>query len=89
MPLREYAGTYASAEANTVYHVRVADGHLWVQRPGAPDSPLTSLDGDLFSLDDWGLRFARNAAGMVDSFALTAEGAFRLNFTRVAGGGAA
>ncbi|MCO5209627.1 MAG: beta-lactamase family protein [Caldilinea sp.] len=89
VPTEEYVGTYASAEANTVYHVRVADGHLWVQRPGAPDSPLTSLDADLFSLDDWGLRFARNAAGMVDSFALTAEGAFRLNFTRVAGGGAA
>ena len=87
VPPEEYVGTYASVEANTVYHVRVADGRLWVQRPGAPDSPLTPLDADLFSLDDWGLRFARNAAGVVTGFALTVEGAFRLNFMRVDGDG--
>ncbi len=87
LSLDEYAGAFASVEANTVYRLRVADDQLWVQRPGAPDSPLTPLDADLFSLDDWGLRFARNAAGVVTGFALTVEGAFGLNFTRVGGDG--
>lgn len=87
LPLAEYAGTFASAEAGAVYRLRVKDGTLWSQRPGAPDCPLVPLDADRFTLDDWGLCFGRDAAGAVDGFTLTVEGAFGLNFTRIGGDG--
>jgi len=85
LPVAEYAGVFASAEANVVYQLRVADGQLWLKRPGAPDSSLRSLQSALFEVDGWMLRFARDATSAVDRFTLTVEGAFRLLFTRVAG----
>ena len=85
LPLTEYAGAFASAEVDVVYRLRVADGQLWLKRPGAPDSSLRLLRSTLFEVDGWVIRFARDATGAVDRFTLTVEGAFRLLFTRVAG----
>ncbi len=88
-PLDQYAGAYTSAEADALYRLRVENGHLLLQRPGAPDCALAPLQAALFALDGWVFRFAGDARGTVDRFMLTVEGAFGLNFTRVAGDGAA
>lgn len=85
LALAEYAGAYASEEADVVYWLRVVGGQLWLKRPGAPDSSLRFLQSALVEVDGWVMRFARDATGAVDRFTLTVEGAFRLLFTRVDG----
>ena len=67
----EYVGTYASASQTPFITWRRMD--ICGCSDPAPDSPLTRCSTAIcFPLDDWGCAL-RNAAGMVDSFALTAK----------------
>ena len=83
--LAEYAGEYASNEAEATYRVVVEDGKLVVRGRPASSFPLTPLYADAFDADGLLVRFRRDAAGRVSELSLVLPRVWDLRFARAGG----
>lgn len=87
--LADFAGFYASDEAQARYRAEASDGRLWLVLEGRPEFKLrlspTYRDEFVFSLDAYGgnARFERDDAGRVAGFEVNTERAKHLRFDRV------
>ena len=81
--LSEYAGTYRSAELDSLYPLGIQEGKLVLLRDKAKAIPFTPTFADNFWSDEFGyLRFTRDKSGKVNGFLLTSGWIRRLRFTR-------
>lgn len=81
--LAEYAGEYASDEAEATYRVVVEDGKLFLRARPAASYPLTPLYADAFRAADGPLvRFRRDASGQVNELSLGVPRVWDLRFAR-------
>lgn len=81
--LAEYAGEYASDEAEVTYRIVVEEGKLVAK--GRPDvsAPLTPLYADAFqAANGWLVRFARNGDGKISGLSLGLGRVRELRFER-------
>jgi CubicO group peptidase (beta-lactamase class C family) len=83
--LAQFAGDYYSRELGTSYTVVVKDGNLVVQHRRHDDIPLTELDGDLFSSNQWffqTVQFTRDNEKRINGFRLSSGRARNVRFDR-------
>lgn len=62
------AGSYWSGELETRYSLDAAGGSLLLRRRGCPGTRLFPVAPDLFSHDEFWLRFDRGQDGRIDRF---------------------
>ena len=83
--LAEFAGDYYSPELGTTYMLVVKDGKLVAQHRRHDDTPLTELEGDLFSGNRWffqTVQFTRDSEKRITGFRLTSGRARNVRFDR-------
>jgi len=81
--LEEYRGTYVSDEAETSLTVVVEDGALVVRRRPASRWVLTPLYVDGFDAPLGGLRFVRDAQGLVAELSVSNSRVWDMRFKRL------
>jgi hypothetical protein len=81
-PLTDYAGTYASDEAEVVYRAEVRDGALVLLRRPDTVIRLTPVYADGFRAPLGVLWFRRDAEGKVTGFTVSQDRVWSLPFTR-------
>lgn len=86
--LRDYTGTYYSAELAVVYEVVLVDGKLHLRRPRHLDDELVPIGGDLFGdprlPSRWmgTVKFARDGADRVSAMRISVDRSHNLMFLR-------
>lgn len=81
--LRDYAGSYTSAELDVTYRIVESEKGLVVRVPGRSDVTLESCGRDLFQTTGGeAFRFDREATGAVIKFTFISSGVWGLSFDR-------
>ena len=80
--LREYAGSYVSAEIDPVYRIAVEDGGLVLKRLKSKPQRLRPTVADYFDGGYASLHFERDAAGRISGFLLNSGRIRNFRFTR-------
>jgi len=80
--LAEYAGDYASSDAETVFTVQVENRQLVLRRRPDTRIAMTPLYHDAFQSSEGLIRFRRGAAGRVVEFSLRQSRVYDMRFRR-------
>jgi CubicO group peptidase (beta-lactamase class C family) len=80
--LRDFVGTYRSAELDVPYLVTLDHDRLTMHPPKAGDLPLVPVTTDLFVGSSWRVRFTRDTKGHVSGFLINTARTRNLRFER-------
>jgi CubicO group peptidase (beta-lactamase class C family)/ketosteroid isomerase-like protein len=80
--LRDYVGTYGSAELDATWRFDASDGALVLVRPFTPIQPLRAIDDDVFGFGAARVRFERDASGRVTHLVVDAGRVRGIRFDR-------